>query len=85
MINFIFQSIAESVKQEIGADIEFRRVDEKCKPFAPAFLIMANGESTNILFDMTALVDNQSIPITDLVMKIVIGLTQEVLNRISNK
>jgi hypothetical protein len=77
MINYIFESVIAGVQDALGATVEFKRIEEKCQQFAPAFLIVANGEPTKILFN-TAILNDDKIPLADLVPKIIVGLAHQI-------
>lgn len=84
MINFLFESITNSAKEHLNLDVEFKRLEEKCAPLAPAFIIHANGQPTNILFN-SAMLNSDKMPLAELVSKLIIGVIQQIAIQVEQR
>jgi hypothetical protein len=84
MIKYLFESITAGAKEALNLDVEFKRVEEKCKPLAPAFLIHANGQPTNILFN-TAILNNDKMPLFELMPKLIVGIIQQIAIQVEQR
>lgn len=73
MINLIFQTVIDTAQEKLGTHVMFKRVEENSEQFAPAFLVVINGEPTNHMFN-SAILNNDEVPTSKIAPQIINGL-----------
>lgn len=78
MLNLIFSATKELCKQHASVEVSFVRIPEKSKQFCPSFLVLIDGEKSDILLKTEGIHDSQLTPY-ECLQRIVIGLTEQIV------